>query len=239
MAGTGMPSSVPGSSPKDPGGTANRTIAPGADGRPVWLPIKVRGAKQNVVPRELAGFLRRLSCQRRGTSFHEHCLRPLGVNALNPELDVAVLARDPADPGIEAPATEQPHRDIGGLRHRDDLADNAQLPLGALVHAQVRARCGAIDGEVPVAAPEIQRPDNQEEGCPSVDAVREAHHAGGARGTAAENPRDPEGAEVAVLPRVDEALHAGSRGRCPPSAQAFRGGVVVRCVHWAVVPVRH
>jgi hypothetical protein len=35
-------------------------------------------------------------------------LRPFGARALNPELDVAVLARDPADPRIEAPAPEQP-----------------------------------------------------------------------------------------------------------------------------------
>jgi hypothetical protein len=39
---------------------------------------------------------------------NEHCLRSLGVNALNPELDVAVLARDPANPRVENPASEQP-----------------------------------------------------------------------------------------------------------------------------------
>src|SRR5215471_18367763 len=33
-----------------------------------------------------------------------------------------------------------------------------------------QGRCGAIDGEVPVTTREIQRPNNQEEGCPSVDA---------------------------------------------------------------------
>ena len=39
------------------------------------------------------------------------------------------------------------------------------------------------DGEVPVATREIQRSDNQEEGCPSVDAGREADDARGHGGT--------------------------------------------------------
>jgi transposase len=43
--------------------------------------------------------------------------------------------------------------------------------------SQVRADAGAIDSEVPVAIREIQRRNNQEEGCPSVDAVREAYEA--------------------------------------------------------------
>jgi hypothetical protein len=63
--------------------------------------------------------------------------RSLGVNALYPELDVAVLARDPADPRIEAPASEQPHWDTGCLRNRYDLADNTQLPFGLLVHGVI------------------------------------------------------------------------------------------------------
>src|SRR5438045_8657494 len=61
--------------------------------------------------------------------------------------------------------------------------------------------------------------------------MREAHDARGGRGTATDNTRDPKGAEVAVFPWVDQALHAGSRGRSPPPAQAFRSGVVVGCVH--------
>jgi hypothetical protein len=92
-------------------------------------------------------------------------------------------------------------------------------------------RPGAIDGEVPVTAREIQRRDNQEEGCPSVDAVREAYEARGGLDTATANARDPEAAEVAVLKWPDQALQAGPRGRCPPPAQAFRKGVVVLCVH--------
>src|SRR5215470_9251646 len=44
--------------------------------------------------------------------------------------------------------------------------------------------CGAIDSEVPVATREIQRRKNQEEGCPSVDAVGEADDARGGRNTA-------------------------------------------------------
>lgn|GEM_PF-4114221 len=52
-------------------------------------------------------------------------------------------------------------------------------------------RCGARDREVPVATREIQRPKNQEEGCPSVDAVREAHDTRSGRDTATGNPREP------------------------------------------------
>jgi hypothetical protein len=51
------------------------------------------------------------------------------------------------------------------------------------------------------------------------------------RDTATGNTREPEGAEVAVLPWVDQALHAGSRRSLPPPAQAFRSGVVVGSVH--------
>ena len=61
--------------------------------------------------------------------------------------------------------------------------------------------------------PEIQRRDKQEEGCPSVDAVREAHDACGGRHEATGNTRDAKDAEVAVLPWIDEPLHAVSRGR--------------------------
>ena len=92
-------------------------------------------------------------------------------------------------------------------------------------------RCGATDREVPVATREIQRPKNQEEGCPSVGGVREANDARGSREGATGNTRDPKDAEVAVFPWVDQALHAGSRGRYPPPAKTFPSGVVVGCVH--------
>src|ERR1017187_7927997 len=91
---------------------------------------------------------------------------------------------------------------------------------GIVAPARVRTgsgsgRCGATDSEVPVATREIQRPKNQEEGCPSVDAAREAYDARGGRGTATGNTRDPRGAEVAVLPWSDQTPHSGSRGRPP------------------------
>src|ERR1022692_3850866 len=92
-------------------------------------------------------------------------------------------------------------------------------------------RCGASDSDVPVATREVQHPKNQEEGCPSVGGVREAHDARGGRDKATGNTRDPKRAEVAVYPWIDQALHAGSRGRCPPPAQTSRSGVVVGCVH--------
>jgi hypothetical protein len=77
------------------------------------MPVKVGSAEVDTAPGELAGLLRRLSRQSRGASAAEHCRRPLGISAFDPELDVAVLTRDPADPRIEAPAAEQPRGDAG------------------------------------------------------------------------------------------------------------------------------
>ena len=65
-----------------------------------------------------------------------------GVNALDPELDVAVHARDPAVPRIKAPASEQPRWDLGCLGDRYDPADNSQLPLGPLVHGVILPQPG-------------------------------------------------------------------------------------------------
>ena len=92
-------------------------------------------------------------------------------------------------------------------------------------------RCGASDSDLPAANREIQRPNNQEEGCPSVGSVEEAHDARGAREEATGNTREAKGAEVTVLPWIDQALHACSRGRCPPPAKTLPSGVVVGCVH--------
>jgi len=74
-------------------------------------------------------------------------------------------------------------------------------------------RCGASDSELPVATREIQRPNNQEEGCPSVGGVREANDARGGRDNATGNTRDPKGADVAVLEWRKQASHAGSLRR--------------------------
>jgi hypothetical protein len=96
-------------------------------------------------------------------------------------------------------------------------------PSGARVKQAIRewclvpgsgsCRCGASDSEFPVATREIQRPNNQEEGCPSVDAVREAHDASDGRDNAAHNTRDPKDAGVAVLEWRKQASHAGSGRR--------------------------
>jgi hypothetical protein len=102
--------------------------------RSVRMPVKVGSAEVDTVPGELAGLLRRLSRESRGASSREHCLRPLGVNALDPELDVAVLTRDPADPRIEAPAAEQPCRDAGCLERIHHGLDDSQLRIRPLVH---------------------------------------------------------------------------------------------------------
>ncbi|WP_245871174.1 hypothetical protein [Asanoa hainanensis] len=56
------------------------------------------------------------------------------MNTLDPEFHVAVLARNPADPRMELPASEQPCRDIGRLQSRCDLANNTQLRFGLLIH---------------------------------------------------------------------------------------------------------
>src|ERR1019366_2411717 len=120
------------------------------------------------------------------------------------------------------------------MSRRPSTGRSASTGIGAPARVRTGSgsgRCGATDSEVPVATREIQRPKNQEEGCPSVDAVREAYDARGGRGTATGNAPDPKDAEVAVLIWHDQALHAGSRGRCPPPAQAFCSGVVVGCVH--------
>ena len=76
-------------------------------------------------------------------------------------------------------------------------------------------RCGAIDSEVPGATREIQRRNNQEEGCPSVDAVREAHEARGGLDSATGKMRDLNAAEVAVRHWADQAPHAGAPMPCP------------------------
>src|SRR4029453_7036283 len=108
--------------------------------RPIWPPVKVGGAEGDIVQHELAGFLWRLGCQSRRTGSYERCPRPLGVNALDPELHVTVLARDPADSGIESPAPEQPRWDIGRLHGRHGLADDTQLPFGLFVHGPSLSR---------------------------------------------------------------------------------------------------
>ena len=67
------------------------------------------------------------------------------MNTLNPELHVVVLTRNPADPRVESPASEQPRRDIVRLQDRDDLADNTQLPFGLLVLAGRAARLPELE----------------------------------------------------------------------------------------------
>ncbi|GLH98604.1 hypothetical protein Pa4123_38790 [Phytohabitans aurantiacus] len=62
------------------------------------------------------------------------------MNTLNPELHVAVLTRNPADPRIKSPASEQPRWDIARLQDRDDLANNTQLPSGLVFHGAILPR---------------------------------------------------------------------------------------------------
>src|SRR5579862_8626986 len=62
---------------------------------------------------------------------------------------------------------------------------------------------GAVDGEVPVAARDVQRPDAQEEGGPFVGVVGKAGEARARRDGPAEDAGGTEGAQVAVLQGVD------------------------------------
>src|SRR5262249_23724691 len=91
----------------------------------------------------------------------------------------------------------------------------------------------------PIATREVQRREHQEEGGPSVDPVREADGARRGRDTAAPKARQSKEAEVAVLPRVDQAVDAASRGRLPPPSQTAGwnvvGGWVHRAAFWGVV----
>ena len=96
---------------------------------------------------------------------------------------------------------------------------------------------GAGDAEVPGAAGQVEGRDDEEEGGPSPGAVGEADDA---RAVATQPPTmraAPGEAEVAVLPRVDKTLQAGSWWIPPPRAEPARGGVVVGCVHWGSPPV--
>lgn len=92
-------------------------------------------------------------------------------------------------------------------------------------------RCGASDADVPTAIREVHHSNNQEKCCPSVGAVREAEGACCGRYKATGYMRDRKGTQVAVLPWIDQALHAGSRWRRPPAAKASRSGVLVGCAH--------
>ena len=85
-------------------------------------------------------------------------------------------------------------------------------------------RCGAIDSEVPVATREIQRRNDQEEGYPSVDPVREAHEARGGLDTGTGNMCDPEAAEAAVH-------HGQGRRRTGPPGQIGRLSARTRPAH--------
>jgi hypothetical protein len=129
---------------------------------------------------------------------------------------------------------EQSDRRCAGARARHEHRQPGSSAPMSLQTGSGSGRCGASDSGVPVAAREIQHPNNQEKGCPSVGGIRKANDARGGRDKATGNTRDPKGAEVAVLPWIDQALHAGSRGRCPPPAKTFRSYVVVGCLHRGV-----
>ena len=97
-------------------------------------------------------------------------------------------------------------------------------------------RCGTSDSQVPGCPREASRRCRQEQHRPpdSLRCKGTPHERNGAKADQDDtsgNAHACERTEVAVLPWRDYALHAGSRGRCPPPAQTFRSGVVIRFVH--------
>jgi pimeloyl-ACP methyl ester carboxylesterase len=134
-------------------------------------------------------------------------------------------------PGITAPTLllrggPGSHLDQGDLAAIGRLIPHCQqitIPVGHRIHSGAPetfnaavltflSTCDAGDSEEPAASRESQRPDSQEEGCPSVGAVGEADDARDGRDAASGATRDAKEAEAAVLPWVDQALQAGSRG---------------------------
>jgi len=61
-------------------------------------------------------------------------------------------------------------------------------------------RCSAVDREIPIAAREVQRANDQEERRPFVGVVGETYKACAARDAATGDACDPVTAEVAVFP---------------------------------------
>jgi hypothetical protein len=86
-------------------------------------------------------------------------------------------------------------------------------------------RCRAGDGEVPVGTRDLQRRKDQEEGCPSVDAVREANEAREGRDTATGNTYGCKAAEVAGTPMGG----SGVAGRVAGELATTCAGVPKRC----------
>jgi hypothetical protein len=97
-------------------------------------------------------------------------------------------------------------------------------------------RCGTSDSQVPGGPREACRARRQEHHRPpdSLRCEGTPHERNGAKAdqddTSANAHACPE-AQVAVFPWRDYALHARSRGRCPPPTQTFRSSVVIRFVH--------
>ena len=97
-------------------------------------------------------------------------------------------------------------------------------------------RCGTSDSQVPGGRREVHRRPRQEhhrepdshrgEGTP-----HERNDAKAGQDDTSGKAHACEPAEVAVHEWPDYALHARSRGRCPPRAQASGSGVVIGCVH--------
>ena len=93
-------------------------------------------------------------------------------------------------------------------------------------------RCGTSDSQVPGGPREVRRRRRQEHHRPpdSLRCKGTPHERNGAKADQDDtsgNAHASERAEVAVLEWPDYALHARSRGRCPPPAQTSRSGVVI------------
>jgi hypothetical protein len=90
----------------------------------IRLLVEVGSAERHAIPLELARLLGRLSHRDCRAGSYEGYRRPLVLATLNPELDIAVLTRDAADPGVKTPTTKQPCSDSSSAQRVDHGANH-------------------------------------------------------------------------------------------------------------------
>jgi Bacterial regulatory helix-turn-helix protein, lysR family len=155
--------------------------------------------------------------------------RPQGAGALTP------LVSGYASKSASTSASSAPpfHRRCG-TPQPDEPPSSRQTSASSAGTGS--GRCGTSDSQVPGCPREASRRCRQEQHRPpdSLRCEGTPHERNGAKADQDDtsgNAHACDRTEVAVLPWRDYALHAGSRGRCPPSAQAFGSSVVIGGVH--------
>ena len=183
-----------------------------------WIPARVCSRPAFMITKESRSIAIKILRQEQSLRDHGDTVEvACGSNPKFPDLIPRPLGAVAAVQIVHSPRGSRDTGHFGPAHDEVELKAAEALGIPATIYPKIRdsgsGRRGASDREEPTAAREIQRRENQEEGCPPIDAVREAHDARGDLDTAADDTRAPREAEVAVLPWVDEALHAGSRGR--------------------------